>query len=174
MKRITQFLTVAAAFAFLACGPRRYAPIEVTADDSDLAPLTGGWAGEYRSEDTGRSGSITFTLQPGEASASGDVLMVPKKPTPTLVPLDKQVVGVPALGTVREVLTIHFVRKEGDQVIGMLDPYQDPECYCRVLTTFKGVFKDSGTIEGTFSTQATDAITMHAGGQWKVKRVKVL
>lgn len=174
MKRITQFLTVAAAFASLACGPRRYAPVEVTADDFDLAPLTGRWAGEYSSEDTGRNGNITFTLQPGEASAYGDVMMIPKKPTRSLVPLDRQYVGVPALGTVREILTIHFVRKEGNQVIGMLDPYQDPECYCRVLTTFKGAFKDSGTIEGTFSTQATDAITMHAEGQWKVKRVKVL
>lgn len=174
MRRLTRFIPITIVLATLACATRRYSPVEISAKDFDVSPLVGRWTGEYHSEETGRSGNITFTLQPGEASAYGDVLMIPKTPTRSMVPLQDHVVGVPALGTVRELLTIHFVRKEGNIVVGMLDPYQDPECYCRVLTTFRGAFKDAGTIEGTFTTQGSDQIAMRAQGYWKVTRVKTL
>lgn len=174
MKTITLFLAAALGFVSLGCASRRYSPVEISANDFDVSALVGRWSGEYSSEDTGRSGTITFTLQPGEASAYGDVMMIPKTPTRSTVPLDRQVVGVQALGTVREILTIHFVRKEGNEVVGMLDPYQDPQCLCRVTTTFRGVFKDAGTIEGTFITRANDVVTMQAEGRWKVERVKAL
>lgn len=174
MRVLKAFIAAAIVATSLSCAGRRYSPVEVTADDFDVGPLVGRWAGEYHSEETGRSGNITFTLQPGEASAFGDVLMIPKTPTRSTMPLQNQTVGYPALGTVRELLTIHFVRKEGNLVVGMLDPYQDPECFCRVITTFRGVFKDGRTIEGTFSTQGSDQISMRAQGSWKVTRVKTL
>jgi hypothetical protein len=174
MRGITLFLAVAAASSALACATRRYSPVEVSAVDFDVSPLFGRWEGEYHSEETGRSGAITFTLQPGEASAYGDVMMIPRTPTRSIVPMNNQTVGVPALGTVRELLTIHFVRKEGNQVVGMLDPYQDPQCFCSVITTFEGVFRDGQTIEGTFHTKARDQIALTAQGVWKVTRVKGL
>ena len=173
MKRIS-FLIAAAAFTSLACATRRYSPVEVTATDFDVSPLVGRWEGEYHSEETGRSGDITFTLQPGEASAYGDVMMIPKTPTRSTVPLNNQTVGIPALGSVRELLTIHFVRKEGNQVMGMLDPYQDPQCFCAVITTFEGTFKDGRTIEGTFHTIGRDQLWPNAQGAWKVTRAKRL
>ena len=52
----------------------------------------------------------------------------------------------------RTVLKIHFIRKEGGNLSGTLDPYNDPDCDCRVTTTFQGTFRDARTIEGTFST----------------------
>ena len=110
MRGITLFLAVAAASSALACATRRYSPVEVSAVDFDVSPLFGRWEGEYHSEETGRSGAITFTLQPGEASAYGDVMMIPRTPTRSIVPMNNQTVGVPALGTVRELLTIHFSR----------------------------------------------------------------
>ncbi|HJP84670.1 MAG TPA: hypothetical protein VJ852_01660 [Gemmatimonadaceae bacterium] len=167
-------LATAVALTALSCATRRYATVEVSAADFDVSSLVGRWAGEYHSEETGRSGDITFTLQPGEASAYGDVTMIPKTPTRSTVPLHNEIVGMPALGSVRELLTIHFVRKEGNTVVGMLDPYQDPECRCRVVTTFRGEFKNGGTIEGTFSTHGSDQIVMHSQGYWKVNRVKRL
>lgn len=173
MRNITKLVATAVAISSFACA-RRYTPVEVSASDFDVAPLVGRWAGEYHSDDTGRSGNITFTLQPGEASAYGDVLMIPAAPTRSTVPLDHQIVGYPALGTVREILTIHFVRKEGNEVVGVLDPYQDPDCLCRVTTTFRGTFRDDRTIEGTFATQANDVVALRAEGKWKVSRVKKL
>jgi len=168
------FVAAAMIVTTWSCATRRYTPVEVTAADFDVSALVGRWAGEYHSDETGRSGNITFSLQPGEASAFGDVMMIPKTPTRSTVPLQNQIVGYPALGSVRELLTIHFVRKEGNMVIGMLDPYLDPDCYCRVITTFRGEFKDGRTIEGTFSTQGSDQISMRAQGYWKVTRVKSL
>lgn len=175
MLKLARFIAAAVALSTtLSCGHRRYSPVEVSADDFDVSPLVGRWAGEYHSEENGRSGDITFTLQPGEASAFGDVMMIPKSPARSIAPLQDHVVGIPALGTVRELLTIHFVRKEGNIVLGMLDPYNDPECYCRVITTFRGEFRDGGTIEGSFSIQGADQIAMHAQGSWRVTRVKKL
>src|ERR1051325_1718557 len=168
------FVAAAMIVTTWSCATRRYTPVEVTAADFDVSALVGRWAGEYHSDETGRSGNITFSLQPGEASAFGDVMMIPKTPTRSTVPLQNQTVGYPALGTVRELLTIHFVRKEGNLVVGMLDPYQDPECYCRVITTFRGVLKDGRTIEGTVSTQGSDQIGMRSQGSWRVTRVKTL
>ncbi len=174
MRVLKGFTAAVVVLTSLSCSARRYSPVEVSATDFDVSALVGRWAGEYHSDETGRSGNITFTLQPGEASAFGDVMMIPKTPARSTVPLQNQVVGYPALGSVRELLTIHFVRKDGNLVVGMLDPYQDPECYCRVITTFRGVFKDGRTIEGTFSTQGSDQISMRAQGYWRVSRVKTL
>ncbi len=174
MQRLTRLMAAAVVLITLSCATRRYSPVEVYANDFDVSALVGRWQGEYHSEETGRSGDITFSLQPGEASAYGDVMMIPRSPTRSTVPLQDHVVGIPALGTVRQLLTIHFVRKEDNTVLGMLDPYQDPECYCRVVTTFRGEFKDGHTIEGTFSTQGADQIAMRAQGSWKVTRVKRL
>jgi len=39
--------------------------------------LTGEWAGDYSSVESGRSGSISFTLRAAGDSAFGDVVMIP-------------------------------------------------------------------------------------------------
>lgn len=174
MRALKGFIAATVVVTSLSCAARRYSSVEVSSTDFDVSALVGRWAGEYHSDETGRSGNITFTLQPGESSAFGDVMMIPKTPTRSTIPLQSQTVGYPALGSVRELLTIHFVRKDGNLVVGMLDPYQDPQCFCRVITTFRGVFKDGRTIEGTFSTQGSDQLSLRAQGYWKVSRVKSL
>jgi hypothetical protein len=91
-----------------------------------------------------------------------------------VVPADRPMVNGRLTVPARQVLTIHFVRKEGKSVIGMLDPYTDPECACRVTTTFQGVFLDSRTIEGTYNTLSSELAHHPSGGQWKVTRAKRL
>ena len=173
-KRLLALVMVSAVASLTACGPRRYAPIEVSANDFDLMPLVGRWSGDYQSTDTGRRGSIVFSLQAGDAAASGDIVMIPRQPTRSTDPLEQRFVGASAVGTVREVLTIHFVRKEGEKVIGMLDTYRDPDCACRVMTVFEGRFVDARNIEGTFRTLGADMGDLRATGTWKVVRVKRL
>ena len=174
MKEVGLFALALTTAVSLSCGPRRYEPIEVSASDFDLMPLVGRWSGNYASNTTGRSGSITFTLQAGEASAYGDIVMIPRGPARSAVPLDQHLVGADASGTVREILTIHFVRKEGNKVIGVLDPYRDPDCGCKVITTFEGEFHGRGAIEGTFTTKSPEVEQPRAAGEWKVTRVKRL
>jgi hypothetical protein len=174
MKRTTLIIATAGAI-MLAQGCALRAPrTEVTADDFDLGPLEGQWSGEYRSEGTGRSGDISFVLRAGEVAASGRIEMVAREPEHVVVPADRPMVNGRLSVPARRLLTIHFVRKEGRRVIGLLDPYTDPDCACRVTTAFDGAFIDGHTIEGTYRTIGSELAHLPTGGQWKVTRVKRL
>jgi hypothetical protein len=172
MKRLTFVVAVAGvALAIAGCASRQPPEIELTANDFDLNPLVGEWRGNYSSTETGRTGTIAFTLRAGEAAASGNVVMLPRADSSFAAnhaPVD------PSIPNVRELLTIHFVRKEGSNVVGTLDPYRDPICACQVITTFQGAFRDRSTIEGTYKTVPTVSGSKATGGTWKVTRVKRL
>lgn len=156
-----------------ALGCARHTPgIAVTATDFDVNPLVGRWRGTYASNSTHRSGTIAFTLLAGESAASGNVVMIPRADS-LLTAADREMVeNVSAIG--RTVLSIHFVRKEGGNVTGTLDPYTDPDCGCTVTTKFDGSFRDSSTIEGTYSTVPSLPGGRVSGGTWRVTRVKRL
>jgi hypothetical protein len=174
MKGTTQIITVVGATVFaIGCGLR--APrTEVTADDFDLAPLVGNWTGEYNSEETGRTGDVSFILRAGEVSADGRIELQAREPENVVVPADRPMVNGRFAAPSRQLLTIHFVRKEGNRVVGLLDPYTDPACACRVTTTFQGAFIDGRTIEGPYNTISSELARAPARGQWKVTRSKRL
>jgi len=159
------------AVSTIACASR--APgIELSASDFDLTPLVGEWRGDYSSSETGRSGTIAFTLRAGESSASGNIVMIPRADS-LLTPAERDLLSNDSAPG-HSVLTIHFVRKEGGNLSGKLDPYRDPECDCPVTTTFQGSFRDARTIEGTFSTVPSQPGHSVTGGRWKVARVRRL
>jgi hypothetical protein len=170
MKRLTFVVAVAGAtLAIVGCASRP-PEIELTSNDFDLNPLVGEWQGNYSSNETGRNGTIAFTLRAAELAASGNVVMLPRADSSFAAnhaPID------PSIPNTREVLTIHFVRKEGSNVVGTLDPYRDPRCACQVTTTFQGAFRDRSTIEGTYRTVPASGGQV-TGGTWKVTRVKRL
>jgi hypothetical protein len=139
-------------------------PLEGAPDD--LRALEGEWVGEYRSFETGRSGSILFTLVAGRDTATGDVLMVPResggvhRDAPPALPHNGP-----------QPLSIRFVRVDGNLITGTIDPYPSPDCECQLLTTFRGEILGD-RIEGSF-------ITHHSGfdqgaqkGTWWVRRKK--
>ena len=142
-------------------------PVAIEARAEDVETLAGHWIGEYDSGDTGRSGSISFTLAAGEDHAHGDVLMIARgadhsyhswpASTPGQTPIQRS-----------EVLTIRFVAVGHGEVSGLLDPYRDPDCACRAVTRFQGRLGDD-TIEGTFVTN-TSAATAPSHGTWIVRR----
>ncbi len=168
MKRLALVLVIAATLSIEGCASRK-SEIELTSSDFDLNPLVGEWRGNYGSSETGRSGVIAFTLRAGDAAASGNVVMIPRA--------DSSIANRPpasAAAAGRQVLTIHFVRKEGSNVTGTLDPYHDPECACQVATTFQGAFRDRGTIEGTYTTVPSKPGGGVSTGHWRVTRVKKL
>ena len=156
------------AFVTVSCAlPRR--PIEISSVDFDVSPLVGQWSGEYANPETGRKGTVEFTLRRGESAAFGEVMMVPitaSSGAPATI--------APAPSQRPTPLRISFIRKEGGGVVGTLDPYTDPECNCRVKTTFQGRFSDSATIEGTFATEGVNGGRSPTGGNWRVKRTKKL
>lgn len=141
-------------------------PVPVTAAGPDLQELAGQWSGEYHATGGGRQGTILFKLAAGAESATGEVLMFPKPPAPT----NAGETGVGAVGQpLPQSLSIRFVRSEGGKISGTLDPYIDPECSCRVETTFEGVLAGDN-IEGTYTANRTGNPAMI--GTWKVKRKK--
>jgi hypothetical protein len=138
--------------------------IEISSSDFDLNPLLGEWHGVYKGSQTGRSGTIAFTLRAGEANASGNVVMIPQSAA----------IADTSQAARRQVLTIHFVRKVGGTVVGTLDPYGDPDCECQVHTTFQGTFVDARTIAGTYTTVPTTTGAMVTSGTWNVTRLRRL
>src|SRR5437762_7670125 len=71
--------------ALTACGASR-SPVPLVGASTDINALTGAWAGDYSSAESGRSGSITFTLRAAGDSAFGDVVMIPSAWGRPLVP----------------------------------------------------------------------------------------
>src|ERR1700694_4199758 len=131
MKRLTLVVAVVGAALARAEGASRQPEIELTSSDFDLNPLVGQWQGNYSSNETGRNGTIAFTLRAGELAASGNVVMLPRADSSFAAnhaPVD------PSIPNSREVLTIHFVRKEGSNVVGTLAPHLDPLCDCKGIT----------------------------------------
>src|SRR6266568_4710460 len=110
MLRFKTLSLVLLPFAFAACGASR-SPVPVVGAATDVSALAGEWVGDYSSVESGRSGSITFTLRSATDSAFGDVIM------------------------------IRCVRVEQGRVSGTLDPYADPRTGERLLTTFRGELK---------------------------------
>ena len=78
-------ITIAALVSLTAACAANPSPVHVAGATSEIDRLAGEWTGEYTSVETGRSGSITFTLRAGSDTAFGDVVMIPRAlaPLPT-------------------------------------------------------------------------------------------
>lgn len=159
-------LSVLMALALAACGASR-SPVPVVGASSDVSALTGDWAGEYSSAESGRSGSISFTLRSAGDSAFGDVVMIPAATGRPLTPYQQPNMAGSSQTPASTVLTIRFVRVQQGHVSGTLDPYADPQTGSRLLTTFTGELKGN-TIEGTYSTRLPSGETQT--GRWSVQR----
>jgi hypothetical protein len=144
-------------------------PVDLYGDKVDLNLLEGEWNGDYFSKDSGRSGTIAFTLTAEGNEAVGDVLMVPGSSREPYHPVGfREKAEVDPLFP--ELLTIKFVEIMDGKVRGELTPYWDPEMQRRLNTTFEGVLKGD-TIEGTFESRIEQS-PIYFYGQWKVYRKK--
>lgn len=163
------FRTIAApllAVALSACGASR-TPVPVVGPSADIQALAGDWVGDYSSAESGRSGSISFTLRAATDSAFGDVVMIPAGLGRPLLPWHgDNVIGGAQVPT-STVLTIRFVRVEQGHVSGTLDPYADPQTGDRLLTRFSGDLKGN-TITGSYTTRLPSGETQT--GHWAVQR----
>lgn len=159
-------ITVACLVPLLtACRAVQSDPVPVSGTTASLA---GEWRGSYESPQTGRAGSILFTLAAGEDHAHGDVVMVPRGRSAPLRPADAGTSGGPA--DLARSLSIEFVRAAGDSVFGTMAPYTDPDCDCTAITAFTGRI-EGDMIRGTFTVRrARDSRT--ATGTWSVQRAR--
>lgn len=160
-------LPLALCSFILACSSAPSQPVPVVGTPGDVAALAGEWDGTYESDDGSRIGSIDFHLRAGTDTATGDVLMVPSDWGRPVEAYDRPT-GVVAEGTPPRTLTIRFVRVQGGEVTGRLDPWRDPSCGCRVQTTFRG------SLEGNRMKGRYDSYHEESGrtvtGKWKAER----
>ena len=134
---------------------------------AETSARAGEWSGEYSSGESGRSGSITFTLRSAGDSAFGDVVMIPSGLGRPVKPYNEGQIAEPSSASPTTVLTIRFVRVEQGRVSGTLDPYADPQTGERLFTTFVGDLKGNA-IEGTYTTRLQSGVTQT--GRWSVLR----
>lgn len=137
---------LAIVFTVAACGGSQKA-VEVKGGDGELAKIAGDWTGDYHGVESGRSGTIDFSLELGRHTAIGEIHM-----------------GAPDAPP----LKIEFVAVDGGKVHGTIAPYTDPNCTCEVQTTFTGTAAGD-TISGTFETKVS-ANGQTQTGDWQVSR----
>lgn len=143
--------------------------IDVEAEAGVAPTMAGRWEGSYESEQNGREGTIQFELAAKGDTARGEVLMMPAWSSEPYQgsargqPQDRPPVRMPTL------LPIHFVRIQWGQVLGTLDPYNDPTCDCQVTTNFIGSVDDDEA-HGIFAIRG--AKTWLAYGEWRAHRVR--
>jgi hypothetical protein len=168
MLRIKSLSLAGLSFAVAACGASR-APVPVLGPSSAVPSLVGEWVGDYSSSQSGRSGSISFSLRTAQDTAFGDVVMIPTGWGRPLQPWQQPNAGAGVAGAAprASVLTIRFVRVEAGHVSGTLDPYADPQTGDRLLTTFTGDVSGN-TISGTYATRLPSGETQT--GRWSVQR----
>lgn len=159
--------SLAAAMLVVAACAANQAPVPVVGHADDLASLAGEWSGEYSSSESGRSGSISFTLRSATDSAFGEVVMIPAGWGRPLAPWRGETTPSAVQRPMSEVLTINFVRVEAGRVNGTLAPYADPQTGARLLTTFAGQLSGN-TITGTYTTRLASGETQ--AGRWTVQR----
>lgn len=169
----TRVVPSCSAAAFAACAvlavsacAANPSPVHVVGTSSEMTALTGSWTGEYSSVETGRSGSIEFTLKAGTDTAFGDVVMVPRALAPA--PSEPRT-AVGAIPPAPQVLQIAFVRVATHVVSGTLNPYKSPDCGCMLTTVFRGTIT-TDRIEGTFTTAHSDQMAPQQKGTWWVTR----
>jgi len=155
----------ACTLLFAACATNQPS-VPLVGRSADVAALAGEWSGEYSSTESGRSGSISFTLGAASDSAFGDVVMIPAGWGRPLAPWRGEA-ATPAARPMSEVLTINFVRVDQGHVNGTLAPYADPQTGVRLLTTFSGELSGN-TISGTYTTRLPSGQTQT--GNWSVQR----
>lgn len=158
-------LAVATLAIVLAACAVNQPPVPVVGSSADVASLAGEWVGDYSSTESGRSGSISFTLRAAGDSAFGDVVMIPAGWGRPLAPWRGE--SAAPQRPQAEVLTINFVRVEQGHVNGTLAPYADPQTGERLVSTFTGELRGN-TITGTYTTRLASGGTQ--AGRWTVQR----
>jgi hypothetical protein len=136
-----------------------------------IAILQGNWSGTYDGNESHRRGTISLSIGAGDTVAYGDVLMIPAGYDHHDVWTERDRHATMAARH-PAILSISFVRISANSISGVLEPYVDPDCDCRVLTRFAGRLTNPNTIEGTFVTTEEHSAAERRG-RWRVTRKSV-
>jgi hypothetical protein len=161
------YRAILAALGLVACSANPD-PVPIQGESADIGRLAGEWAGSYESRDSDRHGSIVFQLEAHRDTAFGDVLMVQSEERIDYVANYDDVMIRERRAPLPRVLTIRFVMVSGNRVSGVLEPYEDPTCGCRLRTVFEGRLADD-SVAGTYESEHRETGRIERG-RWRVDR----
>jgi hypothetical protein len=171
--QLSQVAAVALTTALLGCAKQQQSGFDVSSRNFDVSPLVGEWAGEFSSAETGRHGTITFTVQPRESTGSGEVTLLPDRIAGDAPSAAQQPAAGNAVAAGGLVFKISLMRIDGDTVVGRIEPYLDPLCNCQIASTFKGLLQGR-TIAGRYSSVGVEDGLERFHGSWTVTRLRRL
>jgi hypothetical protein len=145
--------------------PTSAIPVQGTRED--VSTVSGEWTGRYWSKETGRRGTIRFSLPAQADTGFGDVDITF---SPALEILRNASVKKDELNPKPSTaIDIQVVRIQGGRLRGTMAPYWDPDCDCRAQTVFEGgIAKDR--IAGTFETRRASTDRRVLTGKWEATR----
>ena len=168
-----------AAVLAAACSSSPQSPspqIGLGGEKQSLKSLDGRWEGTYTNPAVGRAGTIVFEVFSGGKEAHGDILMVPPGAKEPLHP-SRPPSAAETLQTMPRVLEITFVEATGDELVGNVGSFEDPQCHCEARAVFQGRIRGD-VMDGTFFVEYLDANgnpdpgKARTTGTWMMKRVK--
>jgi len=136
--------------------------IKITSDAMDMSLIAGEWDGEFSSQTSGNSGTISFDLTKGQNSAKGQVFIRGE-----LGPVSFK---SPLITTYLRSLPIEFVHIERNIIEGKVVPFKDFKNNVTIHTSFKGGI-DGDVMEGTYVSMIEETKKSYTGS-WKVVRQK--
>ena len=140
-------------------------PVPLRGSAGDIGALAGRWDGEFWSDESGRRGTLQFTIYAWKDTAFGDVVLNAGGTEPVIA-ADARDPQHLRHSRAPEVLHVLFVAVRGEMIRGAIEPYVAPDCKCVVVTEFLGRITGD-TIEGRYDTRGPG---VRQEGRWLMRR----
>lgn len=142
-------------------------PVPLRGSTGDIGVIAGRWDGEFWSDESGRRGSLLFTIRSGTDTAFGDVVLNTDGTEPVIA-ADARDPQHLRHSRAPEVLRVTFVAVRGENIRGLIEPYVAPDCRCVVVTEFVGAITGD-TVAGRYDTRGPG---VRQEGRWIMRRSK--
>lgn len=165
MRASSLILPLVSAAALVACS---YAgtPVPLRGSAVDISRLAGRWDGEFWSDESGRRGTLLFTIRAGNDTALGDVVLYSGMTEPVIAADAKDPQHL-RHSRAPEVLHVSFVAVQGEMLRGEIEPYIAPDCNCVVVTEFLGAIAGD-SVQGRYDTRGPG---VRQTGRWSMRRI---
>ena len=165
--RASRVLSLFLSGALIAACAYAGTPVPLRGSATDISRLAGRWDGEFWSDESGRRGTLLFTIRAGTDTALGDVVLNSGMTEPVIA-ADARDPQHLRHSRAPEVLRVTFVAVRGEMLRGEIEPYVAPDCKCVVVTEFLGTIAGD-TVLGSYDTRGPGVRQV---GRWSMRRIQ--
>lgn len=164
--RATGVLSTLVSAAVIAACSYAGTPVPLRGSPAEISRLAGRWDGEFWSDESGRRGTLLFTIRAGTDTALGDVVLGSGMTEPVIA-ADARDPQHLRHSRAPDVLRVTFVAVRGEMLRGEIEPYIAPDCKCVVVTEFLGTIAGD-TVQGRYDTRGPGVRQV---GRWSMRRI---